>query len=575
MTLFCVKTLAIILISCLGIIVYSNTFYAPFHFDDTVFITSNFAIRNIHEPLNIWQCFPCRFVTLFSFAINYHFYKLNVFGYHLFNLMVHLCSAILVWWFVLLTLSTPAMKENKITRYANLMALLAGLVFVSHPVQTEAVTYIWQRTACLATLFYLASISCYVKFRLLQEEGASSSLWKNYYIGALILALLAMFTKEIAITLPLMILLYEFSFLNVKRSFHWQYLVPFLLTIFIIPLTLVLTKARISHVIQGISQGPGGVSPMHYFLTQFRVMATYIRLAFLPLHQNLDYDYPVFKNIFEIPVLTSLVFLATILFFAKRLFSKYRLVSFSIVWFFLSLLPESSFFPQQDIIFEHRLYLPLVGYSLFLVSGLYYLLGHNTIKGMVLVLTMVIICNSVLTFQRNKVWGDDIVLWNDAVGKSPHKARPYVNRGMAYLRQNEFTKAMADLNKAIAMNPQAADSYYNRGFIYDVRGNTTQALADYNKAIEINPNYAAAYQNRSNIYAIQGDFTRAVSDLNKAIELKPNTADLYNNIGTIYAQQGEFIQALSAYNKAIEINPDYTDVYKNRIDVYRALVHNR
>ena len=381
MTSFCVKTLAIILISCLGIIVYANTFYGPFHFDDTVFIISNFAIRNIHKPLNIWQCFPCRFVTLFSFAINYHFSKLNVFGYHLFNLMVHLCSAILVWRLVVLTLSTPAMRGDRIIRHTNLIALLAGLVFVSHPVQTEAVTYIWQRAASLATLFYLASLCFYVKSRLLQEDGLSPSLWKNYYIDSLILAILAMLTKEIAITLPLMIVLYEFSFFNVKKNFRWSYLVPFLLTIFIIPLTLLLTKARISQVIQGISQGPGGVLPMHYFLTQFRVMVTYIRLAFLPLHQNLDYDYPVFKNIFAFPVLSSLSFLIIVLFWAKRVFSKYRLVAFSIFWFFLTLLPESSFFPQQDIIFEHRLYLPLVGYSLFLVSGLYYLLDKKTIRG--------------------------------------------------------------------------------------------------------------------------------------------------------------------------------------------------
>ena len=158
-------------------------------------------------------------------------------------------------------------------------------------------------------------------------------------------------------------------------------LVPFLLTLLIIPLTMLFTESVISQEIQRIMrQGPAGISPMHYFLTQFRVMVTYIRLVFLPLNQNLDYDYPVFKSIFEFPVLISFIFLATILFFAKRLFSKYRLISFSIFWFFLTLLPESSFLPIKDVIFEHRLYLPLVGYSIFLVSGVYYLFGKNTIK---------------------------------------------------------------------------------------------------------------------------------------------------------------------------------------------------
>ena len=104
------------------------------------------------------------------------------------------------------------------------------------------------------------------------------------------------------------------------------------------------------------------------------------KAGFFPLNQNLDYDYPVFKSIFEFPVLVSFLFLATILFFAKRLFLKYRLVSFSIFWFFLTLLPESSLLPIKDVIYEHRLYLPMVGYSMFLVSGMYYLIGEEYVS---------------------------------------------------------------------------------------------------------------------------------------------------------------------------------------------------
>ena len=124
----------------------------------------------------------------------------------------------------------------------------------------------------------------------------------------------------------------------------------------------------------------GHISSMQYLLTQFRVMVTYIRLLFLPLNQNLDYDYPISQSLFELPTLISFLFLIIILFFAKRLFSKYRLVSFSIFWFFLTLLPESSLFPIKDVIFEHRLYLPLVGYSMFLVSGVYYLIREEALS---------------------------------------------------------------------------------------------------------------------------------------------------------------------------------------------------
>ena len=128
---------------------------------------------------------------------------------------------------------------------------------------------------------------------------------------------------------------------------------------------------------------------------------------------------------------------------------------------------------------------------------------------MVIALTMIIACNSVLTYQRNKVWKDEFTLWDDTVRKSPHKARPYNNRGIVYDKQGNFTQAMSDFNKAIEINPNYAEAYNNRGIIYDKQGNFTQAMSDYNKAIELNPNYAEAYNNRG------------LSTTNKAISLKP------------------------------------------------------
>ena len=344
-----IRLFAITIISCLGMIIYSNTFNCSFHFDDKIYIVNNYVIKNIHDLLSHWQFYPCRFITFLSIAVNYHFNGLNVFGYHLFNLGIHLTSAVLVWWLALLTFSTPVMKKDKITQHADLIALFAGLLFVSHPLQTEAVTYIWQRAASMMALFYLASICLYVKSRLLQAENPNSGLAKFYYIFSLIMAVAAMFTKENAVTLPLMILLYEISFLKVKKDLNWRGLVPFLITLSIIPLTILLTRSAKFLEIQGFV-GKGIPSFSNYLLTQFRVIVTYIRLIFLPLNQNISYDYPISKNIFEWPLLINFLFLASILYFAKYLFSKYRLLSFSIFWFFLTLLPESSLFPIKEII---------------------------------------------------------------------------------------------------------------------------------------------------------------------------------------------------------------------------------
>ncbi len=580
---FYIRLLSIALISCLGIIVYSNTFHCSFHFDDANSITDNFSIKDISNLQNIWDFWPSRFITYFSIAFNYHFSGLDVFGYHLFNLGVHIISAILVWWLVLLTLSTPAMKEQKITQQADFIALFAGLVFVSHPIQTQAITYIVQRAASMAALFYLASLCFYIKSRLLQDTSVIASkakqsfkkiasspmaprndtLGKFYYVCSLITAVMAMFTKELAISLPLMILLYEFSFLKSKKSFNWGHAVPFLLTIFIIPLTVSLTTSiRLS----GEDANP--ISSTQYLLTQFRVIVTYVRLVFLPLNQNLDYDYSLSNSLFELPTLCSFLFLTVVLFWAKCLFSKYRLVSFSIFWFFLALLPESSLFPIKDVIYEHRLYLPLVGYSIFLVSGVYYLFRKNTIKMMVMTLTMIIACNAVLTYQRNKIWLNDITLWDDVARKSPHKRRPFFMRGLFYNQQGNLPQALSDFNRAIEIDPNYAGAYNERGKVYSQQGNLPQALSDFNRAVELNHNFAEAYNNRGNIYKGQGNLTGALSDFNRAIEIKPKYEFAFANRGNTYTMQGDLTDAISDLSKAIELSPDFAGFYNDRGFLY-------
>ncbi len=570
---------AIPAISCLGIIIYSNSFYCPFHFDDILYITDNPLIRNVHYLLNNWTFYPCRLITFLSLTMNYHFSGLHVLGYHLFNIGIHLLSALFVWWLLLLTFSTPAMKKDKITQHADLIALLAGLVFVSHPIQTESVTYVWQRTSSLSALFYLASLCFYVKSRLLCHSG-HLKLWLYYYFSSLMMALLAMFTKENSITLPLMIVLFELSFLKTKKKLDWVYLLPFLLTLLIIPLTILLTSAKFLKM-QGFIEQRGLLTPQQYLLTQFRVMLTYIRLLFLPLNQNIDYDYPISRSFLEGPTLVSFLFLSGILYWSQRMFARYRLLAFSIFFFFLSLLPESSLLPLNDVIYEHRLYLPLAGYSLFLVSGLYYgtsLLSKSerpftSLRVTIFVLTMIITFNSVLTYQRNKVWTDDLTLWDDATRKSPHKARPVNNRGFDYFLQRNFPQAIADFNKAISIDPTYAKAYSNRGNIYKALNRPPQAIADYNKAIELDPLDIKTYVNRGNIYDQQNNMRQAISDYTQAIEKTPDQAFPYYLRGNAYAREGLLNEAIADYTTAVELHPDSAVTFNNRGNAYVRQAH--
>ncbi len=560
------RFLAIVSLCVLGILVYSNTFHSPFQFDDYEEIVENVSIRNLRDLKSIRNYWPTRFITYLSFAFNYRFNQLRVPGYHLGNLIIHLTSAILTMWFILLTFSTPALKDKEISGYAKPIAFMGSLLFMVHPVQTEAVTYIYQRTASLAALFYLASLSLYVKARLLQNQRSHSLIPGFCYASSIVSAFLGMFTKELVITLPLMILLYEFCFLRAGNKINWKYIVPYLVILLIIPVTMLSSTSATSGMMKKLAEGAGEISRSHYFLTQFRVVVTYLRLLFVPLSQNMDYDYPVSKTLFEMSTLGSVSVLLFILTAGILLFRRYRLISFCIFWFFLTLSVESSVIPLMNVIFEHRLYLPMVSYSIFLPVILYYLCRRIITSyelGMRLwqiILLVVITLYSVLAYTRNEVWKSEFSLWDDTVNKSPGKARPYNNRGIAYGNRGEHDKALSDFNSALRISPNYADAYNSRGVAYARTGKHDKAISDFDHALRSNPKYAKAYYNRGTSYFEKGKFDKAISDFSRALGINSNYAKAYYNRGAAYLRKGEFDKAVSDFDKALQIENLLTSV---------------
>lgn len=559
--------LAIALLVIIGSAIYSNTLHSSFQFDDKQNIVNNPDIRNLANPRAIFNFMPTRFIPNLSFAVNYHFGRLNVIGYHLFNILIHISTAIMVWWLVILTLRTPSFKGKSISGYSGIIAFFAALIFVSHPVQTQAVTYIVQRIASLASLFYVSSLAFYVKSRLSRHEEDKSLIRSFYYTLSFITVILAMFSKEMTITLPFMILLYELCFFK-EDGIDWKHIAPFFITLLIIPVTTVVTKF-VSFDEMRLMREPGpGILPSGYLLTQFKVIVTYIRLLLVPINQNLDYDYSVSKTLFDIPTLSGLILLAVIFITAVRIFRGYRLVSFGIFWFFLTLLPESSVIPIRDVIYEHRLYLPMVGYAVFLVSAVYYIFEKKGAGALIIILSIAAVSYSMLAYNRNFVWKDEFTLWNDATRKSPNKARPLYNLGTLYLISGNVDKALSRYNKVIEIDPKYTEAYYNRGNVYVDKGDIDKALSDYNRAIELKPKYADAYYNRGNVYLNKRELDQAISDYNKAIGFDPKHPGAYNNRGLAYQNKGDFAKALSDYNKAIEFNPGHADAYNNRGNVY-------
>jgi tetratricopeptide (TPR) repeat protein len=512
--------LLLIVLCSVGFIIYSNALGGAFQLDDHIVITDNPVIRNLANLPDIWQYWPTRFITNLSFALNYRFGHLNVFMYHLLNLLIHILASILVWRITFFTFLTPVMKDERIAGHKESIAFFAGLLFVSHPIQTEAVSYIVQRATCLAALFCLTALYFYLKSRLSEIESGPSKICKYYYVISMAAALVAMFTKETAIILPAIILLYEVSFFKGKQALYWKRLILFFVTLPVIPITMLVTRSVNFSAMCRVSEGSSGISPLSYLLTQLKVMFTYIKLIFIPINQNIDYDYHAVNAMTELPVLASLIFLILILLLAVKMFSRYRLMSFGVFWFFLTLLPESSVIPIADLIFEHRLYLPAAGYSMFLAGFVYYIFGRKSVRAMNMAMICLIVFYAAMAYNRNFVWQSEFSLWDDAVRKSPNKSRTYNNRGYAYMKKSEFDLAIKDFDRAIQLDPGLDPGYYyNRGNAYNLKGSLDKAISDYTKAIEMQPDYVAAYVNRAIAHFKNKDYDNNRLDVRKAESL--------------------------------------------------------
>ena len=542
----------------LGFLIYSNTFQASFNLDDFPVIVENLAIRRL-DLRAIWEAFNARFVVGLTLALNYAFGKLDVFGYHLFNITCHVLSSFLVYTLVLLTFQTPALKESPLRMNRSLIAFFAALLFLAHPVQSQAVNYIWARTASLATFFYLVSVVLYLRARLTSRLP--------YCFGALLTTLLGMFTKEITFTLPLMLLLCELSFFG-----HWReetkkrlaLLAPFLLTLVIIPLTLTQAGAVVMPVVRTDSDYT--CSYPQYLMTQLNVVRTYLRLLFLPINQNLDYDYPVSRSLLEPGVLFSILLLAAIGVGATKAFRKQRLLFFGIIWFFLALSVES-LKQLTMIIFEHRLYLPMAGFAVFLSTGLFLLLKDA--KKFVVVFSCIIFVSSIATHHRNEVWKDGVSLWKDVIKKSPNRGRGYQNIGLVYFDEGNYDEAIVYCQKAVWIDPRRRAKAYNcLGMAYGKKGDYDKAIAYCQKAIEHDPGLAKAYNNLGIAFGQKGNHTKEIAYYQKAVELDPGYAQAYGNLGTVYLEQGAVDRAIASYEKAVALDPDDAKTHHNLAVAY-------
>ena len=582
---------AILLILLAGTIIYSNTFEVPYALDDENSIVRNDVIErldNFYANRSGYDFLPNRYVPYLTFALNYHFGGLDVTGYHVVNLAIHLLTALLVFALLRLTFRTPYCQpqpsvlspQSSVLSPHFFIPLFGTLLFVTHPVQTQSVTYIVQRVTSMATMFYLLSMVLYVQARLVVENAefrmqnaekhsfTAKSRIKPWLLigGATLSAILAMKSKEISFTLPLAVLLYEVCFFRGPWKRRLLYLLPLLATIPIIPVTVIGFGVSDGSVVSGSAADQlrvgNEISRLDYLFTQFRVIVTYLRLLVLPINQNLDYDYQVYNTFFTVPVFLSFLLLLGIFILGVYLFyiSRFKpqsksesqpallLISFGIFWFFLTLSVESSVIPIRDVIMEHRLYLPFFGAAA-VFAAIFYLLiekltGPSSGRLLFLGAAILVLVLGLITYQRNYVWGNAIRLWQDVAAKSPNKARPINNLGQALEEAGRRPEAFKALSRAIAIDPNYYKSYYNLADLYLVTGQPEAALPLLQTAIRLNPNFTEAYVSFAAALMRSGKFREVTAFLEQNLDRVGYIAEARFYLGASYAFLGNREAAL-------------------------------
>jgi len=572
--------IAIVSIFLVGFSIYFNSFNAEFLMDDEGLIEKNPYIRNFSyipkvfsESLfaGVKKEFNCyRPIQLFTYIFDYHFYQLNPVGYHITNTILHILVAIFIYGLFNILFNNT------------LISLFTSLLFVSHPIHTEAITYISGRADSLMALFLLISFVLYIKY--------ISSKKIYLYIFVLISYILSLLSKEMAMVLLLLIPIYHYTF-NKKIKFTNYF--PLLLVTF----AYLFLRTKI------IKLSPINPEQSTSFLQRvpgfFVAMTNYIKLLILPFNLHMEYGFILFKLGNPYAIIGILIF--SLLIYLCIVFRRNKPVFFSISIFLLTLLPVSNLYPLNAYMAEHWLYIPSIGLFFLLSYFLVYIYKKIKSVGIGIFLILLIFYSS-LTIKQNQYWKTAITFFERTLKFNPKNPNVHNNLGVAYMKKKLYDKAILEFKKAIEINPKNPNPYSNLSLVYNNKGMYNEAVVFAKKAIEIDPNFFEAYYNLGLsyynmkkydqaclqyektisinphfspayyllgiIYATEKKYDEAITNYKKAISINPTLAEAYNNLGVIYGEKGMHDKAIEYYKKAISINPTLAEAYNNLGNAY-------
>jgi tetratricopeptide (TPR) repeat protein len=561
----------VMLIAPLCWIVYANSLGNQFVFDDFLTIVNNAAIQNFHIRDLFTNWFrPIRDLSL---ALDYWFWGLNPSGFRLTNILIHSVNSCLVY-----VLVTRIAGDGK-------TAVLAALLFAVHPIQTDAVAYISGRRDVLFTCFYLLSFYWYIRFR--EETGG------RFALGSVAAFALSVMTKEMAVTLPVILLLWDVyarwdqqatmsparqlwvRLVEIVKASRWLLLAGGLVVVGLI--------AR--YTLQGRGLGSPNALRLEYwggsarsnFLTVLTVHGYYLKQLSAPVTLVASYQgaFPIARSLLEWRVIFSsalcLALIGLMIFGLRR----DKLISFALAFYFITLLPVSQIIPHHELLAEHYLYLPMLGFALLIghVLARLSLRGGRWRQVVYIGFAMLIIALSVRTMIRNRDWKDALTLWQATYQAAPTSPRAAYNLGVEYLKRNEYAQSIFYLQRAIELEPSHILAYNNLAAAQLAQGKPELALGTLQQAMRLSPSkedrvvwakrdatYRMILRNMAKCYLELGQPETALQSVQRAIKLSSGDALSYSLLARIYERLNQIDPAIDACRQGLAIDPSSPDL---------------
>ena len=523
---------------------YSPALHGEFLFDDNAL---PFSLPNAAAPLSAWigQIRP---VLMTTYWLNSRISAEDPYSYHIFNLIIHCLTALLIFPMVRRLLEWAGVKAS----LRNLLAGFAALVFLLHPAQAESVAYLAGRSESLSALLAAASFTVFLYRRQTAVTWATVAAIFALF-GAAVLA------KEQAVVLPALLLLTDywwnpgFSFQGIRRN--WKLYAP-------MALGAVAGVAFFWNLILGADTGGTagfGIKEFtwyQYFFTQCRALFVYIGMFILPVNLTADWDFPISRTILDRGAIFGLLALLALAAAAWRYRRRFPLASYGWFVFLLLMAPTSSILPIKDTIAERRLYFSMIGLLLILVDVLSRLKVDR--RALAAACLVVALAAAGATRARAAVWADPVSLWEDTVRKSPNKRRAHFQLAYAYDQQQRYSQALEEFQKTAELGQLTPDLLLDWGLVYDHLSQLDQALVKFQQAAAMQPT-AHIYTQIGMAYAQQSRWVEALQALATAEKLDPKFPDTYVYRGKIYLNANQVPAAIQEYRRALLIDPTLED----------------